>query len=246
MPCIVNCFQAAQEQDSIRIVTRDSDLMVYEGIPSMIMPIGKDHSLTTFSKEDLLGKLDLPSEKHLVLAGKTSNDYVQNIKHLGLVLKLQDSNLEPIGAVERNTVRSASFGSFIGEYLRRANASTDVNSSRYSHAITAFIERIETPIQGPEQPAAMYPAAHDALKEIFNTLLSSAPSRNKLCSSTAPPANAPDPLIDLNWSASAEPDSAVVPVPGPQGGNRQKGHRSQKELKYRRARMITFNAKKEK
>ncbi|KAF9950829.1 hypothetical protein BGZ70_001218 [Mortierella alpina] len=246
--CIANCFQVAQEQDSIRIVTRDSDLMLYEGIPSIIMPIGKDHALTTFSKEDLLSKLDLPSEKHLVLAGiVTSNDYVKNIKHLGLlrnceiVREMNLANLEPIGAVERNAVRAASFHSYIGEYLRCANASMSVDRSRYSHAITAFIERIETPIQGPEQPADIYPAAHDELENVFNILLSSAPSRKKLSESTARPADAPDPLLDLSQTDSTAPSGSVV---ASRVDGRSRRYRSQKDVQHRRARATSFYGKK--
>lgn len=78
------------ENDEIVVVTRDSDLMVYEGVWNVVMPVGRSHELTTFSKAKLLSSLELPSERHLlVTALVTKNDYFEGTRWMGIKRNLE-------------------------------------------------------------------------------------------------------------------------------------------------------------
>ncbi|KAF9975922.1 hypothetical protein BGZ75_000360, partial [Mortierella antarctica] len=258
------------------------------------MPMGKQHILTTFTKAELLRELDLPSETHLLLAGLvTSNDYVRNIPYFGLgrncdiVREMDLDGIEPLGPVEMNSARAASFGPVIEEYIRRVDAANsslkdktkskgkasqhsdpcdpsepsaasksckqwaqvEVDANHYCHAITAFVERTETPMEGPEHPADISPAAHDIIKEVFKALQRPAPPERRHLPLEPCPGPAPHSSSGLTRDVSTEPNSDIKPMPASHGhdlryGNHLKGRRSRKELERRRIRMRKHFAQK--
>ncbi|KAF9991915.1 hypothetical protein BGZ65_012944 [Modicella reniformis] len=54
--------------------------MAFEGIWNVVMPMGRSRELVRFSKTDLLSSLQIPSERHLLVAGlETKNDYFEGI-----------------------------------------------------------------------------------------------------------------------------------------------------------------------
>jgi hypothetical protein len=60
--------------EDVRIITKDSDLLVYEVSTSITLPVGKEWK--TFRKQDLLDQYDLPTPAHLLLLGiLTTNNY---------------------------------------------------------------------------------------------------------------------------------------------------------------------------
>ncbi|KAG0358013.1 hypothetical protein BGX24_006097, partial [Mortierella sp. AD032] len=122
--CLARVCQDATEPDSVIIVTSDSDLIAYEGIQNVMMPMGKSHELQEFNKKKLLEHLDMPSDQHLLLACiVTSNDYVQNIPYFGLltnceiVREIDMSQLPPLGSLE-NDARAKAMMPYVQEYLR--------------------------------------------------------------------------------------------------------------------------------
>ncbi|KAG0208198.1 hypothetical protein BGX31_002410 [Mortierella sp. GBA43] len=69
----------------VNIITKDSDMIVYEHVQSITMLIGRSHELTTFKKEDVLSSLSLPTPRHLLLTGiLTTNDYSTAIPWYGI------------------------------------------------------------------------------------------------------------------------------------------------------------------
>ncbi|KAF9276322.1 hypothetical protein BGZ68_010091 [Mortierella alpina] len=240
--------------------------MLYEGITSITVPIGRKHEMTTFTKVDLLKELDLPSEAHLLLAGLvTSNDYVVNIPYFGISRNcdiVRDMNLQDIGPFKSdkmNAARAASFGRIIEDYIKRVDASiaahnaslagksknkgkapqriepcaapseagkrwspVKVDVAHYRHAITAFVERIETPLQGPEQPADIPPKAHDTIKDVFQALQRLVPSGRKRQFSSACPEGASDPSSSVAQNVSSELGTDVQPAPASHGRDRVK------------------------
>ncbi|KAF9111577.1 hypothetical protein BGX30_007561, partial [Mortierella sp. GBA39] len=174
--CLAKVCQDATEPDSITIVTSDSDLMVYEAIQNVMMPVGKTHELQGFNKKKLLEHLDLPSDQHFLLACiVTSNDYVQNIPYFGLltnceiVRDIDLSELPPLGSLE-NDDRAKAMMPYVQGYLcavqdrletrpKRATASRQkqqdiigIGADYYQHAVTAFVAMKETPMLEPMEP----------------------------------------------------------------------------------------------
>ena len=65
--------------------------MLFEGIWNVVMPVGRSHELTRFSKTDLLSSLQIPSEGHLLIAGLvTKNDYFEGIPWFGIKRNLDN------------------------------------------------------------------------------------------------------------------------------------------------------------
>jgi hypothetical protein len=84
--CLARVCQDATDPNSIIIVTSDSDLIVYEAVKDVMMPVGKSCDLHRVGKANLLEHLDLPSDQHFLLACiVTTNDYIQNIPYFGLL-----------------------------------------------------------------------------------------------------------------------------------------------------------------
>jgi hypothetical protein len=121
--------------DKVVVVTGDSDLIVYEGIWTVIMPIGRSRELTRFSKQDLLKSLDLPSERHLLLAAiATKNDYFEGIRCIGINRNVDIIRKMDLGSGQRE--QSITVG--ISDYLKQLKSSRGKTIASYQHAITAF------------------------------------------------------------------------------------------------------------
>ncbi|KAF8923191.1 hypothetical protein BGZ47_004966, partial [Haplosporangium gracile] len=63
--CIAHCLKNAVKLEDVRIITKDSDLMVYEASTSITLPVGSQWK--TFQKQDLMDKYQLPTPAHLLL-----------------------------------------------------------------------------------------------------------------------------------------------------------------------------------
>jgi hypothetical protein len=46
--------------EDVAVLTNDSDMLVYEHINTMTMPVGRGREFTTFNKADVMAALDLP------------------------------------------------------------------------------------------------------------------------------------------------------------------------------------------
>ncbi|KAG0329389.1 hypothetical protein BGZ99_002100, partial [Dissophora globulifera] len=182
--------------DSIIIVTSDSDLMVYEGVQSLMMPVGRSRELMMFDKRKLLQHLGLKSEQHLLLACVvTSNDYVNNIPYFGLLTNcevIRDidlSALGPLGASASNADRANAIMPFIQLYLdgvkdrlkqrkvkskhqSATRGEVPVQADYYFHSVTAFVARIETSVIEPLQPDDESPCSHETITTIIQELYS--------------------------------------------------------------------------
>lgn len=193
--CLSRVCQDASDPDDVVVVTSDSDLMVYEGIRHIMMSVGKTRELQLFDKTKLLNRLDLPSEQHLLLACiVTSNDYFKNLPYFGLLRNcdiIRDfdlTSLGPLGGSRDNNYRAEALMPFIQQYLdevrrqlgKRKTKSTQQTSTRrqqqeviqigpeyFRHAVTAFVERMETPLQEPLEPDNESPHSHDIITTIL-------------------------------------------------------------------------------
>jgi 5'-3' exonuclease len=82
--CIARNVQHAARPQDVRIITKDSDLLVYEATTSITLPVGNQWK--TFQKKDLLDRYQLPTPAHLLLLGiLTANDYTNGVPFYGLV-----------------------------------------------------------------------------------------------------------------------------------------------------------------
>ncbi|KAI8605997.1 hypothetical protein EDD21DRAFT_427217 [Dissophora ornata] len=81
--CIARTVNNATAPGDIRVITKDSDLMAFESIMSVTMPV--KNTWTTFRKDKLLNKHDIPTPVHLTLAALvSSNDYTNGVFSYGL------------------------------------------------------------------------------------------------------------------------------------------------------------------
>ncbi|KAK3846473.1 MAG: hypothetical protein J3R72DRAFT_486735 [Linnemannia gamsii] len=82
--CIARCLKNAAKPEDVRIITKDSDLMVFESSTSVTLPVGSEWK--TFQKKDLLDRHQIPTPAHLLLLGiLTTNDYTDGVPFYGLV-----------------------------------------------------------------------------------------------------------------------------------------------------------------
>ncbi|KAF9111827.1 hypothetical protein BGX30_007460, partial [Mortierella sp. GBA39] len=82
--CIARCLKNAVKPEDVRIITKDSDLFVYEVSTSITIPVGSQWK--TFQKQDLMDRHQLPTPAHLLLLGiLTTNDYTDGVPYYGLV-----------------------------------------------------------------------------------------------------------------------------------------------------------------
>ncbi|KAG9073275.1 hypothetical protein KI688_001067 [Linnemannia hyalina] len=82
--CIARCLNNAVKPEDVRIITKDSDLLVYEASTSITIPVGSQWK--TFQKQDLMDRHQLPTPAHLLLLGiLTTNDYTDGVPYYGLV-----------------------------------------------------------------------------------------------------------------------------------------------------------------
>jgi hypothetical protein len=142
------------DKDEFVVVTRDSDMMVYEGIEQLVMPIGRRHELTLFKKSDLLSSLQLPSERHLMVASLvTKNDYADGIKWYGVkrnVEVVRSMDIEPGPRVQSVTT---AVEAYLSQVKHRGKTVAD-----FQHAITAFAACKE---EGSDQDTPSTNSSHD-------------------------------------------------------------------------------------
>ncbi|KAG9068054.1 hypothetical protein KI688_011646 [Linnemannia hyalina] len=198
--CLSRVCQDALDPDSVIVVTSDSDLIVCEEIRHIMMPVGKTRELQLFDRTRLLDRLDLTSEQHLLLVCiVTSNDYAKNLPYFGLLRScdiIRDfdlTSLGPLGGSGDNDHRAEALMPFIQNYLdevgrqlgKRKKRSTQQTSTRhkqqeiihivpeyYRHAVTAFDERMETPLQEHLEPDDGSPHSYDIITMILQELYS--------------------------------------------------------------------------
>ncbi|KAK3806660.1 MAG: hypothetical protein J3Q66DRAFT_406798 [Benniella sp.] len=78
--CIGKICRQDSHPETLAVVTNDSDLILYEGVNNVTMPIRKKRELHTFFKSNVLKLLHLPTVQHLQLAAVlTRNDYFSGI-----------------------------------------------------------------------------------------------------------------------------------------------------------------------
>ena len=107
--CIAKRKPAVRRQRIV--VTGDSDLMGYSTVKSVLRAVPRTDMFAWYHKQDVLSKLELPTERHLVLLAIVSkNDYGPNIKSLGIV-----SNCKII-----KTIQSGTIDNMLNEYVRLA------------------------------------------------------------------------------------------------------------------------------
>lgn len=125
------------ESDNVVVVTRDSDLMVYEGVWNVVMPVGRSHELTSFSKTELLSSLDLPSDRHLlVTAIVTKNDYFEGIPSIGIQRNLDVVRTLDIESGPRTDCITKAVDLYLNEIRNRGNKTL----SNYRFAIDALAQ----------------------------------------------------------------------------------------------------------
>jgi hypothetical protein len=131
------CRRDSNKKDIV-VITKDSDLLVYEDIDSITMPVGRAHELTTFKKDDVLASLSLPSARHLLLTAiLTRNDYSAPIPSYGLHRNADIVKNMEIDEPSSSDAVSAITNS-IPEYLATVKKPHSKSTKSYEHAITAF------------------------------------------------------------------------------------------------------------
>ncbi|KAI8350266.1 hypothetical protein B0O80DRAFT_134092 [Mortierella sp. GBAus27b] len=159
---IAQVCQQATDKDKIEVISGDSDLLTYEHIPRIIMPVGRKHELTVFSKEKLLESLSLPSPRHLLVTSLvTKNDYFGGFQGMGVKRNAGIIRKMPL-AIDRpleQVVREA-----IDTYL--ATIESDKNIETFTHAISAFVL-----VQEQGSPRAVPSAVtHDRIGSFLTSL----------------------------------------------------------------------------
>ncbi|KAF8932756.1 hypothetical protein EDD21DRAFT_405931 [Dissophora ornata] len=107
------------ELENVRVITKDSDLAVYEVSTSITLPVGNQWK--TFQKQDLLYRHQLPTPAHHLLLGiLTTNDYTGGAPFYGLVSdadivrKFELEGLEELNDQER----LERFKHYVAHYLK--------------------------------------------------------------------------------------------------------------------------------
>jgi hypothetical protein len=127
----------------IVIITKDSDLIVYEDVNSITIPVGRAHELTTFEKVNVMESMKLPSPRHLLLAGIVStNDYSKGVPWYGLTRNteiVRDIKLdyEP-GSCD--LVRVGAIQDALETYLANIKRPHSKVLEGYDNAISAFVQ----------------------------------------------------------------------------------------------------------
>ncbi|KAF9931583.1 hypothetical protein BGZ65_004850, partial [Modicella reniformis] len=128
--------QAQMEDDEVLVVSGDSNLLVYEGINRITMSVGRRHELTTFQKSDVLSLLDLPSNRHLLLACLlTRNDYNEGIR--GLELKRNAAIVRKFD-LDLDVQLDQVIAQATEKYLDVIGVRTDKTIKNFKNALTAL------------------------------------------------------------------------------------------------------------
>jgi hypothetical protein len=130
------------DKESLAVISNDSDLMVFDGVPSITMPVGKSRELTTFSKTSLLEELDLPTSHHLQLAAiLTKNDYFGGTKMLGIIRNaelVRNIQLDINGDEDEHELVSK-FNKGVIDYFELINSPERFPNDNITNAISAFV-----------------------------------------------------------------------------------------------------------
>ncbi|KAF9344365.1 hypothetical protein BGX34_005751, partial [Mortierella sp. NVP85] len=136
----------------ITVITRDSDLLVYEHIHSITIPIGRAHELTTFTKANVMSSLELPSARHLLLAALLSkNDYSSSIQRYTLQKNAKIVQGIDLDAGSSRSIPTDSVKDAIRKYLERVQTPHSRTPDHYEHAISAFVECRENRSRNADQ-----------------------------------------------------------------------------------------------
>lgn len=137
------------DKSNLAVITADSDLIVYDGVPNVTMPVGRSHELTTFTKSALLQELKLPSSHHLQLAAVvTKNDYFPGLESFGI-----RTNANLVCGIDMHQVNQGKatvrqlksrFHDAIEVYLGliksdKGKSIENVTTTDYDNAISAFV-----------------------------------------------------------------------------------------------------------
>jgi hypothetical protein len=139
---IASLVKDSLEKDNIAIVTTDSDLMIYEGVTSVTMPVGKSRELMTFDKAAVLEHLDLQSDFELLLVAILStNDYSKSLPWYGVqrnadAVRALRPFINSLNAKDSPDIRVRSV---IKEYLKTAKGGSKKSVEDYEFAIDAFV-----------------------------------------------------------------------------------------------------------
>ncbi|KAI8358157.1 hypothetical protein B0O80DRAFT_275249 [Mortierella sp. GBAus27b] len=138
---IASIVKDSPEKDDIAIVTTDSDLLVYQGITSVTMPVGKSRELMTFDKAAVLEHLDLQSDFELLLVAILStNDYSKALPWYGIERNAEAVRaLRPfINSLNAEDSPDVLVQSVIKEYLKAVRGGSQKSVQDYEFAIDAF------------------------------------------------------------------------------------------------------------
>jgi hypothetical protein len=130
------------DDDQLEVVSGDSDLLVYEDIHRITMPVGNKHELTTFQKSDILSSLELPSNRHFLLACLlTRNDYYEGIPGLGIKRNaaiVRGFELDPEDPLD--IVIDGAIEEYIDSVKNRKWKDVeDIKTDSFKHAVSAFV-----------------------------------------------------------------------------------------------------------
>ncbi|KAF9311668.1 hypothetical protein BG003_007159, partial [Podila horticola] len=119
------------------VMSGDSDLLIYSAIQVVLHPMPKIRDFGIYSKDVILQTLHLESPEHLLLLGTVSdNDYVHNIKSLGLVRNVK---------IIRSVV-PAHPHSMLMSYIQKARerVTQEIKNDHFKLSESVFMNLIET------------------------------------------------------------------------------------------------------
>jgi 5'-3' exonuclease len=166
---IASLVKDAPEKDKIAIVTTDSDLLVYEGVTTVTMPVGKSRELTTFDKSAVLARLGLESDFELLLVAiLTTNDYSKGLPWYGIVRNADAVKvLRPfINCISADAPPDVRVRTAIEEYLKTARRGGNKSVQDYNFAIDAFVS-LDEQLDGDQHPAS---AMHERITALLRKL----------------------------------------------------------------------------
>ncbi|KAG0356007.1 hypothetical protein BGX24_006505, partial [Mortierella sp. AD032] len=164
------CAQSPNPQDIV-VVSGDSDMICFGAVPRVLYPIGKSRELTLFEKDAILEVLDLPSERHLLLAAVvTANDYSRGVPYFGI-----QKTCEIIREMELPSSDVESFRWYVHEFLvqvhrqllsqkvprkkrKRLQSQLSVTVEDFDHALSAFVSVQEDAVPSVDQNPHLQPS----------------------------------------------------------------------------------------
>ncbi|KAI7819765.1 hypothetical protein BC939DRAFT_520100 [Gamsiella multidivaricata] len=195
---IAELYQADNNKDDLAIITADSDMMVYQDVREITIPVGKYRAFTTYKKADLLESLDLVCDRELLLASIiTKNDYSKALPWHGFqrnIKIIQEMRIETragdgstMDAPGSKTTEAGIIKELIQEYLQRARGGQNKSVDDYTHAISAFVQVREDYLDSATPSCA----THEEIRGILQKLEKCKLQRRNMtrASRTNPPAD---------------------------------------------------------